>query len=178
LNKEKISMISEVRNYVELHAERGACQCGRCIDAPPDPGNDQPSGHTADTIFFKVRAVNDPTADELWQLVRANRQGEFNEVDLFDGTEHNYLELGGWIGNQGVALMLMGLGNLLGLWDLLTPRTMLPAGLPDDLVMQMAGQGYVAINTKVGRKKARTAIAAAKKTDPVLGLKKEEVLPP
>jgi hypothetical protein len=26
---------AEIREYVMAHAERGACKCGRCFDAPP-----------------------------------------------------------------------------------------------------------------------------------------------
>lgn len=76
---------------------------------------------------------------------RGQHRGAFNECDLFDGKEHSYLEVGGWIGDQGLALMLMGLGTVLGLWKLLTPRTILGAMADDDLAMRMAGIGYVSI---------------------------------
>ena len=44
--------------------------------------------------------------------------------------------------------MLMGLGSLLGLWRLMTPKTILGKSCPPDLVNQMAGQGYVIIQAK------------------------------
>jgi hypothetical protein len=33
---------AEIREYVMAHAERGACKCGRCFDAPPNPEQHQP----------------------------------------------------------------------------------------------------------------------------------------
>ena len=41
----------------------------------------------------------------------------------------------------------MALGTLLGVFRLLTPRTMLPASLQqrEDLVQQLAGAGYISV---------------------------------
>jgi len=100
----------------------------------------------SDVIFFKVKATNDATATELTAAI-ASHQGEFVDCNPLDGNEHNYLELGGWVGDQGLALRLMGLGAQVGLWDLLTPRTMMPGLLPDDLVQKMAGMGMISIQT-------------------------------
>ena len=139
----------ELVDYVLENAERGACTCGRCIDAPENPEEKQPEGHTADLVFFKVSAKPEASADRLRELVKANVKGSHCDVDLFDGEEHSYLEIGAWIGDQGVAMTLMGLGSLLGLWDLLTPRTMLPPGiLTDAMVRQMAGQGYMTVKAE------------------------------
>jgi len=124
-----------VADYVMQHAIRGACQCGRCFDAVANPKDRQPTGHTADLVFFKV-AQKDGDAVEFKRLV----------TDGFphwlDGKEHSYLETGADIGDQGVAMMAMGLGSILGTWKLLTPA-LLP--LSDDLKMQMAGAGYISI---------------------------------
>jgi hypothetical protein len=128
--------------YVEGHTERGACTCGRCFDAPADPQSHQPVGHTADLMFFQVKALNEPKADELKALIQAH-QPAFVEIDLFDGQEHNYMQVGAWIGDQGYALQLMGLGSLLGLWNLITPYLL--GDLPKDLVDLMVGMGFVAI---------------------------------
>jgi hypothetical protein len=122
-------------DYVAEHAVRGACQCGRCFDAVADPQNHQPNGHTADLVFFKV-AQKDADAEEFKKLVAV----EFPH--WLDGNEHSYLETGWDIGDQGLAMMAMGLGSILGTWKLLSPA-MLP--LPDDLKMQMAGAGYITI---------------------------------
>ncbi len=40
--------------YVQNNTERGLCTCGRCCDYANKPEDKQPTGHTADLIFFKV----------------------------------------------------------------------------------------------------------------------------
>ena len=90
--------------YITKHIERGPCQCGKCLDAVKNPENKQPKGHTADLTFFKVRKTNNPDAEEFKKLV----EKEFPH--WLDGKEHSYLETGGDIGDQGQALMAMGLG--------------------------------------------------------------------
>jgi len=137
--------MTTLRQYVANHTERGACQCGKCFDAPEKPEEQQPTGHTADMVFFKVSAKA-ADAETLKELVRSHK-GEFCSVDLFDGKEHNYIELGRWIGDQGTALQLMGLGSLLGLWKLLTPKTMLGPMCDEVLAQQMAGAGMVAVQS-------------------------------
>ena len=42
----------------------------------------------------------------------------------------------------------MGLGAVCGLWKLLTPRTMMGNLIPDDLIMKMAGAGYVTVKAR------------------------------
>lgn len=133
-----------IHEFIQAHVQRGACQCGRCIDAPDKPEENQPTGHTADLIFFKVSATNNPDVEELKACIKAHK-GDYAEVDLFDGEEHGYTEIGGWIGDQGFALMLMGLGSLLGLWKLMTPRSMLGNLVPEEMIMKMAGAGMVTI---------------------------------
>lgn len=140
--------MQQLIEYVREHSERGACQCGKCFDAPANPETRQPIGHTADMIFFKVAAKNNPTADEFKALIdAAGQHGTFCEMNPLDGNEHNYMEVGGWIGDQGLALTFIGLGAVLGAWKLLTPLTMLGADCPPDLVQQMAGMGMVAIQS-------------------------------
>ena len=95
-----------------------------------------------DMVFFRVSVAGEPDAETLRELVRGCRVGYFANVDPWDGQEHSYLELGGWIGDQGLALSLMGLGHLLGLWKVMTPRML---DLPDDLVLRMAESGMVLI---------------------------------
>lgn len=133
-----------LHEYVVDNCNRGACTCGKCFDAPANPAEHQPIGHTADLIFFKVSAKEGANAETLRKLVQEHK-GEFCDCNLFDGAEHSYMEIGGWIGDQGMALMLMGLGSLLGLWKLLTPRSMLGNSIPEEFVQRTAGQGFVII---------------------------------
>jgi hypothetical protein len=125
--------------YVIMHTFRGECKCGKCADRGNRP---DPTGHTADMIFFKVAAANDPDATAFKKLTESQKG-----VNPFDGEEHSYIELGAWLGDQGVALQYMALGCLLGVFDLMTPKTML-SGLPESTVMAMAGSGFVAIKKR------------------------------
>lgn len=134
----------ELAEYVINHTDRGECQCGECIDKGNRP---DPTGHTADLIFFKVAATNNPSAEEFIQKTKSH-QGTFCEVDPFDGAEHGYMELGGWIGDQGLAMQYMGLGALLGVFDLITPKTVFGNDLEPDLVHKMAGAGLISVFSK------------------------------
>lgn len=126
--------------YVRTFSSRGACTCGKCCDAGPE--KQQPDGHTADVYFFEVAALPEADAATLRQLI-GEHKGVHNECDPLDRCEHSYIELGGWLGDQGLALMFMGLGTLLGLWRMLTPK-MLP-GLDKDTMDRMAGAGMLSI---------------------------------
>lgn len=98
----------------------------------------------ADVIFFGVRKGPGATAETLKAAVSAHK-GEFCDVNPLDGQEHSYLELGGWVGDQGAALDLIGLGAALGAWKLLTPKTVLGDLCPPDMVQHMAGMGMVSM---------------------------------
>lgn len=133
----------DLATYVIEHAVRGACVCGSCIDAPPDPEKCQPDGHTADVMFFKVAMKDKPDP----KTFRAFVEEEY--PNWLDGEEHSYLEIGADLGGQGIALMAMGLGSLLEIWQLLTPKS-IASFLPDALQMEMAGQGMVTIKALTG----------------------------
>ncbi len=140
-----MSKMNELQKYVQENTERGACQCGQCVDGVAHPELHQPKGHTANLIFFQVAAKPTANAATFKALIKESQGGENGmDVDLFDGEEHNYLELGAWIGDQGLAMMFMGLGAVLGLWKLLTPL-MLGLDVDDPLVKQMAGMGFISV---------------------------------
>ena len=125
--------------YVMKHTIRGACTCGKCFDAPKNPEEKQPIGHTVNLTFFKV-AMNGGDKDEFLTLVSQEYP------NWLDGKEHSYIQVGSEIGDQGIALLTIGLGHLLGVWKALTPDTMM-SFLPEDLKQQMAGQGYVSLQS-------------------------------
>ena len=139
--------MSELIDYIQAVATRGACMCGRCLDAPERPEDEQPTGHTADVYFFKVAVAEgaDADADVLTELIHSH-QGSHAECNPLDGMEHSYIEVGAWIGDQGIALTLLGLGAVLGLWELLTPKSL--PGLPEGLMSQMAGAGFISISPR------------------------------
>lgn len=100
----------------------------------------------ADVIFFGVNKGPQASAEGLREAIAAHKS-EYCQCDPFDGEEHSYIELGAWLGDQGLALTLIGLGAILELWRLLTPRTILGDDIEPQQAMQMAGQGYVALIT-------------------------------
>lgn len=55
----------------------------------------------------------------------------------------SYIELGAEIGDQGAALQLFALGQVLGLWTVITPATL---GMTGPQADQMAGMGFVMIS--------------------------------
>lgn len=103
----------------------------------------------ADVHFFGVRLVSRPCPIKLTQLIEKNNKGDFATVNLFDENEHGYIELGAWIGSQEIALRLMGMGKLLGLWSLMTPGSEMPF-LSPEMQDEAAGQGLITIQYKAG----------------------------
>ena len=124
-------------DYVIKHARRGACQCGLCVDAPENPKAEQPKGHTVDLTFFKVTA-DGGSKEEFVELVKREHSS------WMDGAEHSYMEVGADMGDQGLALMTIGLGHLLKAWTAMSPDTMMPI-LPDNMKVKMAGMGMVTL---------------------------------
>lgn len=123
-------MIQQLVDYVEKHTV---------------PIREDASGRIdrgVDVFFFTVKVVGDPVADDLSKLIRNAKQGEFCDLDLLDINEHSFLEIGGWIGSQELALRLMGLGKHLDLWNVITPKILFK-WLSEEMQTQMAGLGFV-----------------------------------
>ncbi len=132
-------------NLIRNNLIRGACTCGRCADAVAGSASHQPTGHTADLIFFKVALKPDADLEKI--------KAEF--LDALEnawqgGNEHSYLEIGAEVGDQGLALMTMGLGKILGVWQLLTPRSVLGDAITEEMAQRLAGQGMVTIMSYPG----------------------------
>lgn len=145
--------MSELAVYILDHIGRGACTCGKCIGASSDPKKLQPNGHSIDMQFFNVAWRNNPSdadkqiiKNELIRLIKGHK-GEFCDIDLFDGKEHNFIEIGGWIGDQTLALMLMGMGELVGIWKVATPNRIAPEFSEETRTM-LAETGYISIMYK------------------------------
>lgn len=131
----------DVYDFVKEHATRGECTCGKCIDGVGNPEDHQPTGNVVDLTFFKVGVKEGTSKEEFEALMREKFP------NWFDGKEHNYLQGGGEVGDQGVCLTLFGMGHVLGVWKCLCPETVMPT-LPDDLKQQMAGCGMISIEYK------------------------------
>ncbi|MDO9178673.1 MAG: hypothetical protein Q7U16_10245 [Agitococcus sp.] len=121
--------MSELSAYVQQHTRRNARGT---------------SSEAADLVFFEITLSADASSTELCTLLRSHK-GEFNDVNVFDGQEHGFIELGGWLGDQGIALELIGLGSQLGLWQLLTPKTVLGADLAVELEADLAEKGLISL---------------------------------
>lgn len=83
---------------------------------------------------------------EFYRMVRdacADR-GQFADLSLDDlRTGPSYITLGGWLGDQTLALDFMALGALHGLWDVVTPARL---HISEPEASRMAGMGFVMIS--------------------------------
>lgn len=126
--------------YVKSHVERGECKCGRCIDLGTKP---DPEGvHTVDMTFFKTALVGEANAQDFERLTN-EWNGQFTPVNVFDGHEHGYMELGGWLGSQDLAIQYMALGVMLGIFKLISPLTLLEMPSEDPEAQRMARNGFL-----------------------------------
>ena len=132
--------------FVIDHTIRGECQCGRCLDAGSRP---DPTDHVVDMVFFKVGRAGDwsdmPALVEQFRALTESHQGVFVSCDPFFFGERDYMTLGAWIGDQGLALQYMALGVLLGVFALTTPYTLLRLNHGDKLALRMAEAGMVIV---------------------------------
>jgi hypothetical protein len=129
--------MEELYEYVTKYSIRGACTCEKCCDAPENPKDKQPEGHTVNLTFFKV-ATKGGDKEQFLSIVREQFP------NWLDGKEHSYIEIGADMGDQGIALMTIGLGHLLGVWKALSPDTVMPF-LSQDMKIMMAGKGMVSL---------------------------------
>jgi hypothetical protein len=97
-------------------------------------------------LAFKLKDNSTITAQELTDLVTAAQRGEFQD-ETIDRLKQgpSYIELGAWIGDQGLALAFMGLAEILGLGDVISPATL---GITDERAGTMMGQGFIMLTWK------------------------------
>lgn len=88
---------------------------------------------------------SDITARKLLNQIERAEQGVGGAMtvdDLIDGPAYTALAV--WLGDHGVALAFMGLGNLLEMWDIVKPED---EGVTDEnLRQQMMGMGFIRIS--------------------------------
>lgn len=134
-NANRVYELAQLIRRVTIQANTGD---GRLLDGFIDLG------------FFQVSiedAEGNPTvtADEFLDALRAafeQRTGEFADMDLEEFRRGpSYITLGGWLGDQGVAISLIGVGALLGIWDVASPETL---GMrPGPQADQLRGGGFL-----------------------------------
>ena len=74
-------------------------------------------------------------------LAALNGRGEFADITVERmAASPSYIEIGGWIGSQDLALRLLALGELCELWQVITPAKL---GIEGPEADQLAGGGFV-----------------------------------
>lgn len=107
------------------------------------PAVDLARGPLVDVHFISVgfTEASAISKDVFLKMCDAAWQGEFVDVtpEVLDGGP-SYLTLGGWLGDQTVALCFLALGARLGAWEVITPERLGATGDKADL---LAGRGMV-----------------------------------
>jgi hypothetical protein len=104
-----------------------------------------PSSEDIDMVFFHVRVSKAVKYEEVLSLMLAHK-GYFRQPVFAYGREYSYIELGDWLGDQGRALQFMALGKSVGLFELLTPLTVLPGGaLTREEAIKLAQRGMLTV---------------------------------
>lgn len=119
--------------------ERGGVRSVEVLGFPEEPLN----AVRADVHFVVVAPTAGlPERDDLVETVRAALgMGEFAVMraeDLAGGP--SYITLGGWLGSQDLALMLIGAVELVGIANAITPGSF---GFTGETADAMAGSGMV-----------------------------------
>lgn len=156
--------VNDLAKYVIEHCIRGDCTCRKCDDMSVKKF--QPDGHVADVQFFKVVLKNPDLTDTDKEIIKnnfilfiKNHKGIYRDIDIFDGDEHGFIDIGAWIGDQGIALTLMGMGELLGMWHVITPNRLVP-DYSEETRDMLAEAGYILIriNNMNGNNTAKSEI--------------------
>jgi hypothetical protein len=126
------------------HSQVGGIAVTEVMGFPETPAEAPIDEVAADVHFVEVvRGEDFPTKDELIAYVQdALGEGEFGTTmsadDLAGGP--SYITLGGWLGSQDLALMLIGAVELAGIAKAITPKAL---GMTGEMADTMAGNGLV-----------------------------------
>jgi hypothetical protein len=100
----------------------------------------RPDMTSVDMVFIDI-AVDETKAkkhrDEIVSILN-----EYPDMERLKGGP-SYIELGATVGDQGLALQLMAVGSVLGLWDIISGKTM---GMTDEQARDAAGVGFLLIS--------------------------------
>lgn len=133
--------------------QEALAEAGKTGEAPKIPAGE--NGVLTIEVFAMPKVEDAPAnvylVDTHFAVVGVDKEkAEQHRQEIVDWAkahidhEMSYIELGGIIGDQGMALCFMALGPALGLWQVLTPATF---GIDGKLADEMAGIGYVMITT-------------------------------
>jgi hypothetical protein len=93
-----------------------------------------------DCVFIVV-GVDKPAAEQRKDELVAILQNYPEPPRLAQGS--SYIEIGAWIGSQDAALRLFALGEVLGLWRVITPALF---GMSGDEAREAAGVGFIMVS--------------------------------
>ena len=118
------------------------------VNTYPAPDQAPASLPPVDLLLTQVGLKPDTppaTREDLLLYLRAATAGtglgEFVSIDAARFEQGpSYIELGAWLGSQDVALRLIGLGELVGLWTAMTAARL---GIPREQAVEMAGAGFI-----------------------------------
>lgn len=92
-----------------------------------------------DVGFFHV-VVNGAREDAFIRLTTEHQSDV--KIDPLENQMLSYIDIGAWIGDQGLALQWMAIAKHFGLVDLHTPRSIFP-DLSDEENQTMCGKGLI-----------------------------------
>lgn len=105
---------------------------------------DEPRPGSIDVGFFHVMVLG--AREDAFIRLTTEHQSDVL-IDPFENQMHDYITLGAWLGDQGIALRWMAMAKHFGLVDLYTPRTFMPS-LTDEENKKMCGKGLVIVKGK------------------------------
>jgi hypothetical protein len=111
----------------------GAVHVTEVFDAPHESESD---GLTKVDVHFVTIGVDRAKADAARAALADELASYPNGLDRGP----SYIEVGAELGDQGAALSLFGLGQVLGFWKVITPEAL---GITGDRARQLAGSGFV-----------------------------------
>lgn len=125
--------MTELTEYIAKIARRGECQCGKCADYRKDMDRPAPE-HSANVHFFWVSQEGGDGS-----RLRALLQQYYPSPERLEGGP-SYIEIGAELDSQELALLLIGVGAVLGLWQAVTPASF---GITGPEAAELAGKGMV-----------------------------------
>lgn len=105
-----------------------------------DSLKESPEIEKIDLVLLVVGVDKKKAAEHKDELIAIMK--EYPEPDRLKGGP-SFIEVGGVIGSQGAAFQLFALGQVLGIWNIITPRTL---KLEGDVVRELAGKGLIMID--------------------------------
>lgn len=115
------------------------------IDAMPHVDDALPSLELVDMELLTVGVDKEEATKRRAELISI--LDDYPPERLAGGP--SYIDVGAEIGDQGAAFQLFALGKVLGLWEVITPKTL---GINGEKASELAGLGFIMISGYKGGK--------------------------